>query len=61
MYLYKNKYDIYHLFYHHTHLKIVLHTTSNIKSCRIKNNTVQVTYVKGCILATTVRFVPFKD
>ena len=42
------------------HLKIVLHTTSNIKYFGIIKQ-YQAGDIKGCLLATTVKFVPFKD
>ena len=42
------------------HLKMVLHTTSNIRSSRIINNTTQVIYATSKAISYTVRFVSRK-
>ena len=44
------------------HLNTGLHTASDIKPSRIPGSKqYQADDIKGCLLATTVRFVPFKD
>ena len=44
------------------HLNTGLHTASNIRPSRIPGSKNHQAYdIKGCLLATTVIFVPFKE
>ena len=47
---------IYHVFYYTSELGCILHVTSNL----LEDIYYQAGDINGCLLAATVRFVPFK-